>query len=154
MSLLDVDGLKPFAMMTGGSINNGTVSTGVVRFCVTMLSSNKINRLSDDEVQVKESGVYEINFPLTLKADSSSYTMFVDVAVNGIFVQIASFSATSSNVAGGQFTYTIPMLYNDTMSIRARINTPIANFTTSCSSSKVNVGFFASVFPTITIKKI
>lgn len=141
-----------FAMTIGVNINNGTGSSTILPFCNTLVSSQGIDRISSTTLRVSEAGLYEIIFPLSVKA-SSGLTLFVDTGINGTYSQIAT-STLGSNFNGDTYRHILNLAAGDNVSVRVRLSAASANFITNCSVTRINIPTGNSVVPTSSLKKI
>jgi hypothetical protein len=143
-----------FAVTVGVHVNNGTTSSVILPFCNTMLSSQGIERLSSTTLKVSDSGLYEITFPLSVKA-SAGLTFFVDIGVNGSYSQItATTFALTTTFWGDTYKHIMPLNAGDNVTIRVRLSAVSANFITNCSVVRSNIPTDNTVLPTSTLKKI
>lgn len=141
-----------FAVTTGININNGTASSTILQFCSTLKSSQGIERLSSTTLKVSGAGLYELIFPLSVKA-SSGLILYIDIGVNGSYSQIAS-STLGSNFNGDVYRHIFSLNAGDIVSIRVRLNASSANFITNCSVTRINATTSNTVIPTSSLKKI
>lgn len=141
-----------FAVTSGINVNNGTSSSVVLQFCNTLISSQDIQRLSSTTLRVSDSGLYEIVFPLSVKA-ASGLNMFVDVGVNGSYTQIAS-GTLGTNYNGDTYKHIISLIAGDSVTVRVRLSSSSANFITNSSVTRTNITTDNTLIPTSTLKKI
>ena len=142
-----------FSVTVGLNVNNGTASSAILPFCNTLVSSQGVERLSSTTLRVLDSGLYEINFPLSV-ATSSVRTMFVDVGVNGTYSQISTCVIGGPDLYGDTYRHIILLNAGDSVTIRVRLNSSSANFRTNCSVTGQNSSTNNTAIPTSTLKKI
>lgn len=146
------DRINDYAVMIGANVNNGTVSTALLQFCTSFLSSQGIARLNNTSVSVSESGRYEIEFPLTYSS-ANGLTFFIDVGINGVYTQISS-QPTNGTYNPGYYNYIMDLVTGDVITIRCRLSAASANFITNASLTRRGLAVNNSVNGTSTIKRL
>jgi hypothetical protein len=141
-----------FAVTVGLNVNNGTASSAILPFCNTLVSSQGVERLSSTTLKVLDSGLYEIIFPLSVKA-SSGLAMYVDIGINGAYSQIST-STLGLQYNGATYNNIMALNAGDSISVRVRLSSASANFITNCSVVIINTTTDQTAIPTSSLKKI